>query len=215
MKIEMTKIHQTIDEKIIEIAIEKFESEIDFEFIPVIARKSSYVEHIQWIISLFLLLVFVGTIDYFFQDSYASKIPYFIAAPFLAILLGSLLDKSDVVDRFFISKHEQLRQVHDKAERIFFKKKLHESKSHNALLLFISVLERKIVLLPDPRMKIENIKQINEKILSKLQTSFKNDQYQQGLLDAIELLRSELIQKHKKTSETPNQFSNKLIWWRD
>ena len=157
----MNKLKKHINSEKISNAIEQFESEIDFEFIPVIAEKSSYVEHIQWIISLFLLLLFIGTIDYFFQDSYATKIPYFIAAPFLAIILGTLLDKSDWVDRFFISTRERRRQVHNKAERIFFKKKLHESKSQNALLLFISVMERQIVLLPDPRSNIENRQQIN------------------------------------------------------
>ncbi len=211
----MNKLKKHINSEKISNAIEQFESEIDFEFIPVIAEKSSYVEHIQWIISLFLLLLFIGTIDYFFQDSYATKIPYFIAAPFLAIILGTLLDKSDWVDRFFISTRERHRQVHNKAERIFFKKKLHESKSQNALLLFISVMERQIVLLPDPRSNIENRQQINDQLLALLQKSFKKDQYEQGLIEALDFLRSELIHKHKKTSETPNQFSNTLIWWQD
>ena len=119
------------------------------------------------------------------------------------------------IDRFFISKHERNRQVHEKAERIFFKKKLHESKSHNALLLFISVLERQIVLLPDPRMKLENIQEMNQKILQILQEAFKKDHYEHGILGALEYLRSELKNKHKKTSITENQFSNTLIWWRD
>lgn len=211
----MKQFQKNINSDEISKAIEHFERDIEFEFIPVIAEKSSYVEHIQWICSLFFLLLFVGTIDYFFQDSYASKIPYYAAAPILGILLGTLLDKSDWVDRFFISKKERSRQVHEKAERIFFKKKLHESKSHNALLLYISVMERKIVLLPDPRSNIENIKQMNEKLLSILQNSFKKDEYHQGLMQAIEFLRSELIHRHKKTSDTPNQFSNKLIWWHD
>jgi uncharacterized membrane protein len=211
----MNKLMKHIDSKLISEAIEKFESEIDFEFIPVIAGKSSYVDHVKWMISLFLLLLFVGLIDYFFQDSYASKVPYFIAAPILAIILGALLDKSDWVDRFFISKPERQRQAFHMAERIFFKKKLHESKSHNALLLFISVLEREIVLLPDPRSNITNIQQISDQLLQTLQKAFKKNQYQQGLIDALDLLRSNLIEKHKKTSETPNQFSNTLIWWKD
>ena len=211
----MNHLQKKINTEEISKAIEHFERDIEFEFIPVIAEKSSYVEHIQWICSLFFLLLFEGTIDYFFQDSYASKIPYYVAAPILGILLGTLLDKSDWIDRFFISKKERNRQVYEKAERIFYKKKLHESKTHNALLLYISVMERKIVLLPDPRSNIENIKQINEKLLALLQKAFKKNEYQQGLLEAIEQLRSELIHKHKKTSDTPNQFSNKLIWWND
>ncbi len=209
------KIIKNINSEKISKAIDLFESEVDFEFIPVIAHKSSYLDHVKWILSLLLLLIFISTIDYFFQDSYASKLPYFICAPFLAIILGSLLDRSDIVDRFFVPKHERSRQVHEKAERIFFKKKLHESKSHNALLLFISVLEREIVLLPDPRMKIENIKEMNHKILQILQEAFKKDQYEHGILTALNYLAEELKNKHKKTSETPNQFSNTLIWWRD
>ncbi len=197
-------------------AIDDFEREVDFEFIPVVTPKSSYVEHISWVISLFILLAFITFIDFFFQDSYASKTPYYIAAPFLAVGLGILLDKLDFVDRFFISKAERNRQVHEKAERLFFRKKLHESKSQNAILLLISVMERRIVIFPDPRHKLENLKELNEKVLSILKKSFRQNEYEQGLLTAIEYLKSELIKKHKKTSQnTENQFSNKLIWWND
>lgn len=197
-------------------AIDDFEREVDFEFIPVITPKSSYVEHISWVISLFLLLAFITFIDFFFQDSYASKNPYYLVAPFLAVGLGILLDKLDFVDRFFISKAERNRQVYEKAERLFFRKKLHESKSQNAILLLISVMERRIVIFPDPRHSLENLKELNEKVLSILKKSFRQNEYEQGLLTAIEYLKSELIKKHKKTSQnTENQFSNKLIWWND
>lgn len=211
----MNKIKTHIDSEIISAAIEKFEKEIDFEFIPVIAKKSSSTAHVPWILSLLFLLIFVGVIDYILQDSYASKIPYFVMAPLGSISLGFFLSRFDIVCRAFVSKNERRRQVHENAERIFFKKKLHESASHNSLLLFISVLERQIVLLPDPRTNIENIKEMNVRLLSLLQKAFKKQQYQQGLLAALDLLRSELSHKHKKTSETPNQISNTLIWWRD
>jgi len=197
-------------------AIDDFERDVDFEFIPVITPKSSYVEHISWVISLLVLLTFVTFIDLFFQGSYASKTPYFIVAPFLAVALGVLLDKLDFVDRFFISKSERNRQVFEKAERLFFRKKLHESKSQNAILLLISVMERRIVIFPDPRHSLENLQALNEKVLSILKKSFRQNEYEQGLLAAIEYLKSELIKKHKKTSQnSENQFSNKLIWWND
>ena len=76
-------------------------------------------------------------------------------------------------------------------------------------------MERQIVLLPDPRSNIKNIQQINDQLLILLQKSFKKDQYELGLVEALDYLRSELIHQHKKTSETPNQFSNTLIWWQD
>lgn len=211
----MIKLSQKMNSERISKAIENFEKEIDFEFIPVIAKKSSSIEHVHWMISLVLLILFVGAIDYFFQNSYDSKTLYFLATPPIVILLGVWLSRSNAIVRLFISKHERYRQAHEKAERIFFKKKLYETKSHNALLLFISVLERQIILLPDPKSNIENMKQINEKILVLLQESFKKDEFEQGILSVLELLRAELMNKHQKISETPNQFSNTLIWWRD
>lgn len=211
----MNSLYRKIDSAKVSKAIEDFENEVDFEFIPVIAEKSSYVDHISWIISLMLLILFIGGIDYFFQDSYASKVPYYFVAPFLAVILGVLLDKSDLIDRFFISKQEQTRQAQEKAERIFFKKKLHESKSQNALLLYVSVMERKIVLFPDPRHQIKNMPELTQEVLSRLQKSFKKKEFEAGIIDSIHYLKENLIKTHKKTSNAENQFSNTLIWWND
>lgn len=208
------KITQVNEDKIAK-AIEDFENHVDFEFIPVIADKSSYVDHIKWILSLLFLLMFVGGVDYIFYDSWHSRTPYYIAAPFIAILLGAGLDKLDWVDRFLIPKSERARQVYEKAQRIFFLKNLHDVKSTNSLLLFISIMERRIVLLPDPRTNVKNIAEIDQKVLEVLQNSFKQKRYEEGLLQAIEVLKNELIQTHPRKTVGDNLIANKLIWWQD
>jgi putative membrane protein len=206
-----------INEERIEKAISDFEKSVDFEFIPVISEKSSYVGHITWILSLLLMILFFGLIDYVFStalhDSWMSRKPFYIAVPFIAFLLGWLLDKSDLVDRFFIPASERARQVHEKAELVFFRKRLHEVKSRNALLLYISVMERQIVLFPDPSMKFEKIKEINEQLLAQLQASFKKSDYEEGLILAIEFLKKSLMPHFSKGQETGNNYPNKLIWW--
>ena len=212
---KIQKMKNQINAEEIAKAIEKFESEVEFEFIPVIAPKSSYTEHVPWILSLILMFISIVVIDFIFQDSYQDRWIYYLMGLLFSVLFGFILDRLDWVDRFFISKKEQVRQVHEKAERIFFKKKLHESKSHNALLLYISVLEKRIVLLPDTRTHIEGLDQITQKMLQLLQASFKKQQYQQGIMAAIGHLSQELSDKHKKSSNLNNQFSNKLIWWDD
>jgi len=198
----------------IEKAIDEFESKVDFELVPVISERSSYVEHIAWIISLILLIVFIGLIDFWFQDSWASRTWYYLLAPVVAIVLGHLLDKSDYIDRFFITKKERDRQVLEKAQRIFFLKRLDQTKSHHALLLYVSILERKIVILPDPKMKLENLDQLQTKLLQVVQIAFKLGKYEQGFLDAIQFLEQQLKAKFPQTNaQHENQFSNKLIWW--
>lgn len=214
-------IKKNIDTKKIEDAIAEFESHIDFEFIPVISKKSSYVEHIGWVLSLLFLILFMGLIDYAFthqmHDSWMSSFPFYVASPFVAIICGLLLDKSDVVDRFFITKGERIRQVQEKAERIFYKHQLHELKSQNALLLYISVMERQIVLFHDPRIQFEKMLQIDQQLLKILQDSFKNHNFEEGLLKAINHLKIELLPHFPLKNENKDQnfVPNKLIWWNE
>lgn len=207
-----------IDDKKIADAISDFESSVDFEFVPVISEKSSYVEHIQWIISLMLLLLFIGCIDSIFYDSWGNKNYYYMGAPILAIILGTLLDKSDIVDRFFISKRERQRQVQEKAQRIFFLQKLNDVKTHNSLLLFISIMERKIVLLPDPqiqKLSTDQLKKLSENALQILQKHFKSHKYEDGLLETIKMLKNELQPHFPRHANSDNEIANKLIWWND
>lgn len=208
-----------INSERIEKAVAEFEKNLDFEFIPVIAEKSCYVGHVTWIISLLFVVLFFGLIDYMFlsllHDSWISREPFYILTPFFSFLLGWLLDQSDLIDRFFIPKAERIRQVQEKAELIFFRHRLHEVKSKNALMLYISVMERQIFLFPDPDMKFEKIKEINEQLLVQLQDSFKKSNYEEGMILALDFLKKALMPHFSKVQETGNNFPNKLIWWQD
>lgn len=204
---------RNIDTKRIEAAIADFEKEVDFELVPVIAQSSSYTEHIGWMISLILILLCLALIDLSFSNSWASKNWYYIATPFVSVILGHLLDKSDLVDRFFISNKARARQVFQRAQRIFYLKNLNELKRQNSLVLFISVMERKIVILPDPRIKFAGLNELQGKLLNLIQVEFKKGEFEQGFLKAIAFLQKELkVHFPKGLSATTNEFPNKLIW---
>ncbi len=199
--------------------IEKFESKVDFEFIPVIAQQSSYTEHVGWGLSLILSILFISIVEFvfafFLYDSWKAKGMYFGLALVLAIILTRYLSRLDAVKRLFISKHEKYRQVHEKAHMVFSKKRLQDIKSHNALLLYISIMEKHIVLLPDPRIKVQNIKQITEETLAILQQNFKKEDYEKGLIAAIEAIQTHLQDKFPRQGTAENTVPNKLIWWQD
>lgn len=214
----LKKIKQ-IDQARIEAAIDDFEKEIDFEFIPVIAHQSSYVEHITWMITLILLVIFIGLIEILFQtylsDSWMPHWPFYVAAPFVAFVFEFFLDKSDRIDRFFISPRQRAQQVHTAAELFFYRQRLHEVSSHNALMLYISVMERQIVLMPDPRHKFSGMETLTQEVLQKLQASFKKGDFETGLLQAIEHLQKTLATEFKRTEVSANNVPNKLIWLDD
>lgn len=208
-----------INAQTIENEIEKFESKVDFEFIPVIAYQSSYTEHVGWGLSLVLSIFFIALIELIFalflHDSWAEKGLYFVGAVILAIILTRFLSRADAVKRLFISKAEKHRQVHEKAHLVFSTKRLQDIKSHNALLLFVSIMEKRIVLLPDPRIKVQNIKQIDDEILVILQKKFKQEEYEKGLIEAIQCIQSHLQGKFPRQGIAENTVPNKLIWWQD
>lgn len=212
------KIKQ-IDQARVEAAIENFEKEIDFEFIPVISHQSSYVEHITVVLSLLVLVFLIGGIEALFQtylsDSWMPHWPFYVAAPFVSFIIGFILDKSDRIDRFFISPRERAKQVQAAAELFYFRQRFHEVKSHNALMLYISIMERQIVLLPDPRHKVEGMEQLTQSVLLKLQASFKKGDFETGLLQAIEHLQETLANQFKRTEVSANNVPNKLIWLDD
>lgn len=212
------KIKQ-IDQARVETAIENFEKEIDFEFIPVIAHRSSYVEHITVVLSLLILVFSIAGIEILFEtylsDSWMPHWPFYVAAPFISFILGFILDKSDRIDRFFISPGQRAKQVFAAAELFFFRQRLHEVKSNNSLMLYISIMERQIVLMPDPRHQVEGMEQLTQEVLQKLQTSFKHGDFENGLLQAIEHLQKTLADRFKRTEISANNVPNKLIWLDD
>lgn len=208
-----------INSQTIENEIEKFESKVDFEFIPVIAHQSSYTEHVGWGLSLILSLFFIVLVEVIFavflHDSWTEKSLYLLGAVVLAIILTRFLSPLDAVKRLFISKSEKHRQVQEKAHLVFSTKRLQDIKSNNALLLYVSIMEKHIVLLPDPRIKVQNIKQIDDELLLILQKNFKQQEYETGILQAIQCIQSHLQEKFPRLGVAENTVPNKLIWWQD
>lgn len=209
-----------IDETKIEKAIEKFETDLDFELIPVIADKSSSTESIKWLISLFVIVVLLGSIDWIFNtllsDSWISKTPFYIATPFVAFVIGLVLERSNRLRRWLIPARERRQQVYNRAELFFYRKRWHELKSHNALMLYISVMERQIVIYHDPRLEFKNRDELTQKTLKLLQSSFKSGQFEQGLLSAIENLQQGLKSHFsRQIPQAENNVPNKLIWLDD
>ncbi len=210
-----------INQQVIEKEVASFESEIDFELVPVLAKQSSYTEHVFYLLFFALIILFSATLElalnYLMFDSWYDRTFYFIGAALLSFILSLILVRFDSVKRIFISNSEKSRQVLQKAKMIFFLKRLHELKSQHALLIYISVLEKKIVILPDPRIKLINTSDLSNRCLQILQKAFQRSEYEQGLVDVIRYLKTELktVFPVKSAETDQNEYSNKLIWWQD
>lgn len=203
----------------IENEIEKFESKVDFEFIPVISPQSSYIEHVPWMLTLIFILLFSVFAEIiakiFFYDSWYDKSVSAICILVISIGLSRFLSRFDAVRRLFISQNEKYRQVQEQAEKIFFLQRLGEIKSNNALLVYISVMERRIVILPDPKIKMAGLNEMTTHSVNLLKAAFKNKKYEEGLITVIHYLQNHLEKDFPRHKKAENLVSNKLIWWKD
>lgn len=213
--IKMSKLFFNSDK--LEKEIEHFESEVDFEFIPVIAQRSIYTGHVFGFLILALLLLSEVTVDVLsitmFQDSWANQSLYSFILKVLCFPVAYLLSKINWVNRILVSKKSIRRQVNEKAKLVFFLKRLHEVKSQNALLVFVSILEKRIVILPDPRNNLTSIDQLTDEALKILQKNFKQDDFEKGLIEVVHHMKSQLKTQSPRLRPLENEFSNKLIWW--
>ncbi|MCM2352002.1 MAG: hypothetical protein NDI63_00170 [Pseudobdellovibrio sp.] len=207
-----------IDAAKIESAIADFEQAVDFELVPVIAKSSTPTLHVPFVISaLLMVFVFFGFEAYYlsqWHDWEASTIIHVLATLFaITLVIGFILARFNVVRRLLTPAKYRHQFAQLEAEQVFLKKRLFETKAHQGLLLFISLMEHRIVILPDMRSDFADSKKISEEILKILQDDFKAGSYEKGLLEAIEHLKKTLSSKYPKTSTHGNQLPNKLIWW--
>lgn len=202
--------------KNIENEIEKFESQVDFEFIPVVAQQSCSTEHVPWVLSLVFILSFISILqvifEYFFYNVWYDRTLSYVGVVILAIVLSRFLSQYGFVQRLFISEKERCRQVHEKAQSIFFMRRLSEVKSKNALLVFVSIMERRIEILPDPRVQMNGLNEMTNHAVNLLRTAFKEQNYEQGFTAVIQYIQGQLREKFPRQAPGENLVSNKLIW---
>lgn len=204
----------------IEQAIADFEKHVDFELVPVIAEKSTPTDHVKWILTVLIgmfAFIFVEAIHLFeIYDFTISEVIYVWGASLvLGFALSTLLSGSSLIQRFFTFEKLRRNHVDLKAQQVFFQKRLYDTETHQGLLLFISLMEKRIVILPDPKSQYSGTQVLTSEILRILQQAFKHHHYEQGFLDAIEFMKKELIQ-HFPMEDGKNQVNelpNKLIWW--
>ena len=211
-----------INSESIESAIADFENQVNFELVPVIAQSSSPVAHVRWVLFALCNLIALIKIDIIYNfNLYAltvrDVILYWLFALVVSFILSWVLMKFDFIVRFFIPAKLRQKYVHQKAQQVFFEKKIFQTNAHDGMLLFISLLEKRIHIIVDPRSNLEGKQELSEKVLKILQTHFKNDQHEKGLIDAIQYMKSFLIKHYpKKNADTDiNELPNKLIWLND
>lgn len=211
----MAWIHRYIsDEDIqkISVAVGHAEEKTDGEIVPVIVQRSSTVRHVPLTLSLIILLMLVIA-EFPYADMLWVK-PWIYAWPFLIIAIYYIsyaIAKIPWVQKILVPERDEVEQVHQRAHLEFYLNKINETKHRTGILIFISVMEKKAVILADEGISSKLPADVWNDVLAKLGEQLKKGNWGFGFTEAIESCGHHLKTHFPRSADTTNELKNQLV----
>jgi len=195
-------------------AIGEAESKNTGEIIPLIVKASDNYTVANYRIALFFTVIFFALFCLALPEWVFTHINLSLFWPLLALLaIGHLLSLNNSIFAFFIRKKEKVEEVKQRALQGFLHHNLHHVTDHNGILIFISLLEKRIEIIADTGISQKADEKDWTKIIKKLTSDIKKGNLEQGLILAIKKC-GELLDEHFPLSpdeKKENLLENKVL----
>jgi putative membrane protein len=197
----------------IEECLRKAEAGCGAELVPVIVRRSSAVGHVGLSAGLTLLLglYVVRNSPWGPEDSAWQSWAATFGQAALAAFLGWLLGRFSWVQRLFITRHDRERSVDRRARLEFYKQHVETSATGYGVLLYVSLMERKAVVLCGPHLASKVPSQDWHEVVRLMGQGAKNGRLGEGMAAAI-AKGAELMKAHLPSRRRPKgAWKDKLV----
>ncbi|MAW07694.1 MAG: hypothetical protein CME61_05370 [Halobacteriovoraceae bacterium] len=176
------------------------------EIVPVILKKSDeylYAHYLLALIFSIMGLLIVENIDINVIDN--------VTAVIILSLIGFFLPYIRSIKKILLTKKEVQEEVNQKALQMFYEQGLQNTKDGTGILIYISILEKKAVILAD--------KGINQKVtpdywdceIAKLISFIKSKKMTKGVCEIISDIGGKLSEHFPIESDDKNELKNDLI----
>ncbi len=123
----------------------------------------------------------------FWDFSTTHLILFYGLSPFVIITLFYLIANIPVVDRIIIPKKKMEKNVKERASRYFIEAGISNTRDRTGILIFLSFLERRVVLLADIGINSKVFSERSPEIISNITSGIKTGQTVGKLIKSIEL----------------------------
>ena len=193
-------------------AVRKAEIKTTGEIVPMIVERSSVVGHVSLMMTLvflvMLLVLEVPQLD-IFEEFNAYWVLLFVAIAGFG--LSQVLSKLTWVQRIFVPVKDQAIQVEERAMLEFYQQKMGHTAEKTGIFLFISLMERRAVVLADEAIARRLPKESWQFICATLVEGIKSEQTCEALVSAIHKSGELLAQHFPARAENKDELSNQLI----
>lgn len=208
-------LFSSADRERIEQAVKDAETQTSGEIIPYAVEASDGYEEATWrggmTVGGLTLLVFV--LIHTFSNSWETfELMQVALGTIAAMLLGvAAANYVNAVKRFFAGKELMERRVAQRAAEAFLAEELFNTRDRTGILLFLSLLEHKVVVFGDSGINAKVEKSEWEEIVKTIVEGMRSGKPADGLIEAIRQC-SELLKKQGVAieAEDKNELNNRL-----
>ncbi|MBY0413038.1 MAG: TPM domain-containing protein [Bdellovibrionales bacterium] len=186
------------------------ENKSNSELVPMIVSRSDNYPAAQFRMAIIVSFLFSFAL-YFSPLAIINPI-YFLWIQIPGLLVGYFLGNIPYFTRLLITKQEIEYEVTQRAIEAFFEHNLHTTSKHNGVLIFISMLERKIKIITDVGVKEKVDQKVWDEIIFNFTEEVAAGEFTQALKNSI-MATSDVLENYFPRDNTAkrNELKNDII----
>lgn len=181
------------------------------EILPVIVKSSSsyfYVSFVYAWVFLWIATALWFLYEYFFWGTF-EDIFYLISLQFSVSFLGFLLGYWDRAVHFLVSAKSMALEVHESALAAFTEHGLGNTRDKTGILIYISILERRVEIIADEGIYKKVGKDFWQKEVENIIQGIRKGNLQEALIKEILNMGKKLREHFPQMDKNPNEISNR------
>ena len=198
--------------KKIEAAIDRAEELTSGEIVPVIVTRSASVGHVPLTLTLLLTLVVVVAELPFSEWLWVT--PWAWLWPVVLVVIygvAHFLAKLMWVQKIFVPERDEVEEVHQRAHLEFYANRVNRTQGGAGVLIFVSVMEKKAVVLADEALAQKVPKETWDQVVSDLGKKLHKGEWGEGFVDAIHTCGRHLQTHFPIQGARVNELKNHLV----
>ncbi len=129
-------------------AVKRFEKDTSAEILPVILKTSDDYPAVRWRFALGFSILLTSSSFFLLQGLQLNPYILFLSQ-ILWLLLGYGVSSFSQIQRFFLLESKIAEEVQQRACEMFVRHRVHGTENRSGIMIFVSLLERRIIIIPD------------------------------------------------------------------
>lgn len=193
-------------------AVVAAEAKTSAEIVPMIVRNSGTHGHVEWLLFLFILICAWMLLPYLSEFAPGlSLLALDLGAFALAFVAALILSRLDRIKRLMTPAFDQALHVDRRAIVEFHASRINETVHATGVLIFVSLLERRAVVLADRAIAEVFPKETWRDVVEKLLAKTRAGDFAGGMCDAIHDIGEKLGPKFPNSPNDTDELDDRLI----